>query len=89
MFSILSQLMRWLVGLAVQLLPASPFRDFVAPEGWALGMGWLNWLVPVSDMLGLFDAWLIGCAAWMGYRWLYRRMGGLASVFTGGSAQTV
>lgn len=85
MFSILNAILNWLVGLAVTYLPASPFVSLNV-GGYATAIGWLNWFVPVQDLLGIFDAWLIGCAAWMLYKYLYKQMGGILSSFLGGQA---
>ena len=45
------------------ILPKSPFAGFIRalPEWPALG--WLNWLLPVEDILKVFGAWLAALAA--------------------------
>ena len=82
MFGVLNVLANWLVGLATTYLPASPFTN-MSFATWSTAIGWLNWLVPVSDCLGLFDLWLLCCAAWMLYKWLYKSMGGVMGAFLG------
>lgn len=84
MFSIISTFLRWFVGSALSILPASPFANFSIDAGFPLALGWLNWIVPVGDILGLLDVWLLAAASWMLFKFLYRRMGGLANALTGG-----
>lgn len=86
MFAILSAFIKWLVGLAVALLPQSPFVNFAAPQV-EQGLGWLNWIVPVGDILGLLEIWLVACAAWMLYRYLFRQLGGIKSVLFGSGGE--
>lgn len=40
------------------ILPKSPFAEFIANAQSMPGLGWLNWLLPVGDMLKVFGAWL-------------------------------
>ena len=44
------------------ILPRSPFADFIAQAQEMPYLGWLNWVLPVADMLRVFGAWL-GCVA--------------------------
>lgn len=69
MLSFLADLLKGIVGFLVQFLPDSPLRAFGdVLEGASLGLHWLNWLVPVGAMLGLFTAWLVALLAWFGAR---------------------
>lgn len=44
------------------ILPASPFAPWIEQmETWP-ALAWLNWLIPVGDMVKVFGAWL-GCVA--------------------------
>lgn len=41
------------------IFPESPFADMVQiSQGMALGIGWLNWLVPFGEFLGMTVAWI-------------------------------
>lgn len=57
----LSDLVGWLVGV----LPASPFQGLVLGLSGdeLVWLGWLNWAVPVGDMLDLFILWLVAALA--------------------------
>lgn len=35
------------------VLPASPFQDLTLPNTVLTGLGWLNWVLPIGDMLTL------------------------------------
>lgn len=49
------------------LFPKSPFSEFIngfdAPEY----LGWLNWFIPVSQILGILSLWLAAVALF--YLW--------------------
>lgn len=83
MLIIFARLVRMFVNLCLSMLPASPFQGFVLPELVETGLGWLNWLVPIGDMLGLLELWLLAAAAWMLYRYLYRQLGGIRKALLG------
>lgn len=42
----------------LNILPRSPFRDFIASFETFPGLSWLNWLIPVGTLLEIFGAWL-------------------------------
>lgn len=49
-------------GILNGLLPDSPFTDLVqVNEQLLLGLGWLNWLLPLSEMLAMMVVWLGVC----------------------------
>lgn len=52
---VFSNLVRFLTGA----LPRSPFSDLALGEDVHDMLGWLNWIVPVGDMLVLFNAVLV------------------------------
>lgn len=72
----LTSFVTWLVGH----LPNSPFVsvtlgfDGFAGSGFTLEMllGWLNWLIPVGDMLVLFTAWCLAALAFVAIRFVIR-----------------
>lgn len=42
----------------LEVLPLSPFKDFIAQLGSLPYLGWLNWLFPVGDCLTIMLVWL-------------------------------
>lgn len=60
-------------GLAT-ILPLSPFVDFIATLDSLPYLGWLNWFIPIGDMLRVFAVWLTAVGLFYGYsillRWL-------------------
>lgn len=47
-----------LVSLLTGTLPQSPFQNMSLGSAVGMAIGWLNWLVPVGDMAGVFALWL-------------------------------
>lgn len=59
MIAFITGLLHTIFGFFSSLLPDSPFQDmFTMTEAMSTGLGWLNWLFPVNECLGLFLAWL-------------------------------
>lgn len=60
-------------GLA-SILPLSPFADFITTLDSLPYLGWLNWFIPIGDMLRVFAVWLTAVGLFYGYsillRWL-------------------
>lgn len=51
-------------GFLGNLLPDSPFTDMVqVNDQLILGISWLNWLVPINEMLAMMVVWLGACVA--------------------------
>lgn len=74
MLSFLASLIQGVVGFLVSFLPDSPLRAFGdVLEGVSLGLGWLNWLVPVGPMLAVLTAWLAALLVWYGVRMALRK----------------
>lgn len=48
-----------LVGFLTGVLPKSPFSELTLAEDVHNMLGWLNWIVPIGDMLALFNAVLV------------------------------
>lgn len=70
MFTLLGTLIQWIVTMAVRFLPVSPIQQIELGEGVQQGLAWLNWLVPISDMLAIMDVWLLALLAWRVYRFV-------------------
>lgn len=69
MLAFLADFLGGIVGFLVRFLPDSPLRAFGdVLEGASLGIGWLNWVIPIGPMLGVFTAWLVALLAWYGVR---------------------
>ena len=49
-------LFQGIAGWLTQILPESPFTNMAIPEGMQQGLGWLNWFLPLGDMLALMGA---------------------------------
>ena len=49
-------LFQGIAGWLTQILPVSPFADMSIPSGLQQGLGWLNWFLPLGDMLALMAA---------------------------------
>lgn len=65
MLSFLIGLLHGILDILNALLPTSPFASLASSlQGAEMGLGWLNWLVPVGGMLALFGAWLVAILAW-------------------------
>lgn len=46
----------------VNILPRSPFADYIAKAEQLPYMSWVNWVIPFGDMVKVFGLWL-GCVA--------------------------
>lgn len=65
MLSFLVGLLHGIFDVLNSLLPSSPFASLAGSlEGASMGLGWLNWFVPVGDMLTLFGLWLVALLGW-------------------------
>lgn len=58
MLGIIVDLLTGFVSMLTGVLPQSPFQDLTLGEATGVALGWLNWLVPVQQMLGIFSLWL-------------------------------
>lgn len=58
--------------LLASVLPTSPFQEYIqafVPPDW---LGYLNWFIPVSSILGIFAAWLTAVALFYLYSIIMR-----------------
>lgn len=87
MIAFLLQLVTGLMSWLSDVLPASPFSDIVlALDGVGQAIGWLNWLVPVTDMAALFGVWLLAAAIWQVVNFVLKRFSSTLSIFGGAKA---
>lgn len=64
MLQMLLQLINTIFGFFNSLLPTSPFGDYIqGSEQIILGISWLNWVLPIGEMLALMVIWLGVCLA--------------------------
>ena len=49
--------LRGMLLAVLELLPDSPFREFIDSLGAVPYLGWLNWFIPISDFLRLLAVW--------------------------------
>ena len=70
MKEILGQFLEWVLAL----LPTSPFTDFINACENLPYLGWLNWFVPVGQMIAIGEAWLVAIGLFYMYsiilRWI-------------------
>ena len=61
-----------IVNSVVLLLPDSPFVDIEIPDEVLSLMGYVNYFVPISAMLGIGSAWLIAIGTYYLYQTILR-----------------
>lgn len=68
--SLIQRIGKWLsdlLALILSLLPNSPFQALTTNESVQGVLGWLNYFVPVSQMLAIFQLWLTAIAVYYVY----------------------
>lgn len=73
--SILEQFKQFLFTVAntlLSFLPESPFQKFLKAMGDIPGLGYLNYFVPVSEMVVIAEAWLAAIAVFYIYQLILR-----------------
>lgn len=70
MKEIVGQLLKWVLAL----LPTSPFTSFINACENLPYLGWLNWFIPVGQMIAIGEAWLVAIGLFYLYsiilRWI-------------------
>lgn len=68
------QVFEGLADALLQLLPLSPFKEFIADFAELPYLGWLNWFFPVGDCLVVMGVWLVAVGVFYLYsvvmRWV-------------------
>lgn len=68
----LAKIFEWIQGFLASVLPTSPFRQFIDRFQGIEYLGWLNWFVPVQEILVVMGVWLVSIAAFYLYSILLR-----------------
>ena len=58
--------------LLMTVLPLSPFRDVLNSINIPQGVAWLNWFIPVGQILKVFSAWLVAYGVYLLYSIILR-----------------
>lgn len=56
------------------VLPNDPFIEYIQGIQEFEYLGWLNWFIPVGELLRIFGIWLAAYIAFLGYQLVYRWM---------------
>lgn len=65
MIDVVLELVNGVLGFLNGVLPDSPFQGLIeSNEGVITALGWLNWFVPVGQLLAIFGVYLVALAAW-------------------------
>ena len=61
-------------GVLENILPTDPFLPFISELEGLPWLPYLNWFLPVSDLLAIFSVWLLSLGVWISIsvilRWL-------------------
>lgn len=64
MIDVILSFLTGILGFLNGILPDSPFQDIIEGNELMLdALGWLNWLVPISDLLAIFSVYLVALLA--------------------------
>lgn len=72
----LSDAIDWLGSALLVILPTSPFQPLLADLaiGYPDALAWLNWFIPINEILALLAAWLVAVGIFYLYsiimRWI-------------------
>lgn len=71
---IMSAIIKKFLSWVLALLPTSPFTAFIEACKDIPYLGWLNWFIPVGQMLAIGEAWLVAIGLFYLYsivlRWI-------------------
>lgn len=86
LISFISGLINGILGFLGSFLPDSPIQDWIAgTESLQTALGWLNWVVPVQELIVIFLAWIALLVAWCGVRLALGKTVGIGKSLVGGS----
>lgn len=84
MLDFLAQLFGGIFGFLADHLPNSPVQQWISDFATGgnelhMGLGYLNWLVPVGDLIGILTAYVALLAIWIAVRAILGKTEGIAS----------
>lgn len=68
-----------LLGLVLSLLPQSPFNAFVTYFAQIPFIGFINFFLPVAEMLAVLEVWLVAVAVIYSILYILNHVGALKS----------
>lgn len=78
MLQFLTGILSSVFGFLDGILPGSPFAEFfTVTSDMNLGIGWLNWFVPITSMAGVLTAWIAAAVVTTAIRVSARVSGGI------------
>ena len=58
----------------MEVLPTSPFQEYISQFAGIQYLGWLNWFIPIKSCLTVFSTWLVAVGLFYFYsiamRWV-------------------
>ena len=74
MLSSMSELLTKFLDWVLALLPHSPFQSFIKACTDLPALGWLNWVIPIGQIIAICEAWLVAIGLFYLYsivlRWI-------------------
>lgn len=74
MLSMFSEILNAFAKAIIQVLPLSPFRQFIDNFADAPYLGYLNWFIPITALVKIGTAWLVAIGSFYIYyivlRWI-------------------
>lgn len=65
MIDVVLELLNGVLGFLNGVLPDSPFAGLIESNEFVVtALGWLNWFVPITDLLTMFGVYLVALVAW-------------------------
>lgn len=65
MIDVVLELLNGVLGFLNGVLPDSPLQSLITNNEQIIdALGWLNWFVPISELLTIFGVYLVALVAW-------------------------
>jgi len=71
-FNWISDKISYVLQAVLLLLPDSPFVAITKDADIQQVLGWLNWFIPVSQMVAILEVWLVAVALFYVYQMILR-----------------
>lgn len=68
-----------IAGIVLALLPMSPFSAMISYMENIPYLNYLNWFVPISEIISVTETWLVVVSVYYGIMWLLNYIGVLKS----------